>query len=396
MPTPFDPGAPPTRGVIPLSVPEIGGNEWRYLKECLETNWISSLGPFVARFEAELAAYLGAGRAVAVVNGTASLHVALLCVGVEPEDEVLVPSLTFIAPANAVRYCGAWPVFIDVEPEHWQMDPERLADFLERGCRREGAGLSDKATGRRVRAVLPVHLLGHPVQAGPILDLARRFGLAVVEDATESLGARYLDRPVGRLGDAACFSFNGNKTISTGGGGMIVTDNEALAERARYLTTQAKDDPVEYVHGQVGFNYRLTNLQAALGCAQLERLDEYLALKRAIAERYGQALGQVPGLKPMVQAEWARSAWWLYTIKVDPDRFGLSSRELMARLAEAGIQSRPLWQPLHLSPAHRGSPPADCPVAEELHRSCLSLPSSVGLKPEDQDRVIRAVAAAAR
>ena len=266
------PGAPPAVDAIPLSVPEIRGNEWRYVKECLDTNWVSSVGAYVDRFEQMVAQQAETKHAVATVNGTAALHVALMVAGVQPEDEVLVSTLTFIAPVNAIRYVGAWPVFIDAEPTYWQMDPARVVEFLEQGCRWNDGALYNRRTGRRVTAVIPVHILGHPVDIDPIMAVARKFGLKVIEDATEGLGATYKGRSLGCLGDIACFSFNGNKIITTGGGGMIVTDNEEWARKAKYLTTQAKDDPIEYVHGEVGYNYRLTNLLAAVGCAQMEQL----------------------------------------------------------------------------------------------------------------------------
>jgi len=387
-----EPGAHAGEGWIPLCVPEIRGAEWRYVKECLDTGWVSSVGSYVERFERQLAAAVGGQYAVATVNGTAALHVALLVAGVQPDEEVLVSSLTFIAPANAIRYAGAWPVFVDAEPDHWQMDPSRVAEFAERSCTWTGRGLRNNATGRRVRAIVPVHILGHPVDMDPILDVARKFGLAVVEDATESLGATYKDRPVGRLGDIACFSFNGNKLITTGGGGMIVTDNEHLATRARYLTTQAKDDPIEFVHGTIGFNHRLTNVQAAIGCAQLEQLGSHIAAKRQIARRYERALASIPGLTPMPEAPWAGSTYWMYTVLVDAHRYGIDSRALLRALATARVQTRPLWQPLHRSPAHQTAQPTSCPVADRLNRDALSLPCSVGLSPDAQERVIAVLA----
>ncbi len=385
------PAAPGTAPFIPLCVPEIRGNEWAYVRECLDTGWVSSAGSFVERFERELAAEAGTAHAVATVNGTAALHIALLLAGVEPDDEVLVSTLTFIAPANAVRYAGAWPVFIDAEPDYFQMDVGSLREFLRHGCERTAGILRNRATGRRVRALLPVHILGHPVDMDPLLELAGEFGLPVIEDATESLGARYHSRPVGGLGNIGCFSFNGNKLITTGGGGMLVTNDAALAERARYLTTQAKDDAVEYVHGAVGFNYRLTNLQAAMGSAQLEQLDPFLAAKRTIAARYDSGFAGLPAIRPMAEAPWARSAWWMYTVLLDHAECGMDSRALMRALAEREIQTRPLWQPLHRSPAHAGSPPTACPVAERLNRVALSLPCSVGLDAASQARVIAAV-----
>jgi len=386
-----DPGESAPEGFIPLCVPEIRGNEWKYLKECLDTNWVSSAGPFVDRFERMVAECVGTKYAVATMNGTTALHVALMVAGVQPDDEVLVSTLTFIAPANAIRYVGAWPVFIDADPNYWQMDPERVVDFLEKACHFRRGKVVNKTTGRRVKAILPVHILGHSCDMDPIMAAAQKFKLVVIEDASESLGARYKGRPVGRLGDIACFSFNGNKIITTGGGGMIATDNEAWTRRARYLTTQAKDNPVEFIHGEIGYNYRMTNLQAAMGCAQLEQLDAYIAAKRSIAAAYHKNLSGVPGITLMSEASWALSIFWLYTIAIDPVSYGLDSRQLLRRLNETGIQVRPLWQPIHQSPAHSGFTPFGCKVADELNRKALSLPSSVGLSEDDQSRVTDAL-----
>ena len=376
---------------IPLCVPEIGGNEGRYLEDCLASGWVSTAGPYVTRFEEEFATWLGAGHAVATMNGTAALHAALLVAGVQPDDEVLVPSLTFIAPANAIRYAGAWPLFVDAEPATWQMDPELLAAFLERDCDVEGGQLRNRNSGRRIGALLPVHVLGHPVDLDPILALAERYALPVVEDAAESLGARYRGRPAGRFGRLACFSFNGNKVMTTGGGGMIVTDDTALAARARYLTTTAKDEPHEGIHGAVGFNYRLTNLQAAMGCAQLERLDDLLAAKRRIAAAYAAGLAGLPGVTVMPETDWAESAFWLYTIRIDAQAAGLDSRALGTRLRADGIETKPFWQPLHLSTAHEASQCLGGEVAARLYRELLSLPCSCGLSAADQERVIAAL-----
>ena len=376
---------------IPLSEPHLGGSEWAYVKECLDTNWVSSVGSYVDRFEKLLAGYVSARHAVATVNGTAALHLALLVAGVQPEDEVLVSDLTFIAPANAVRYVGAWPVFVDAEPDHWQMDPRKVLEFLSKDCEWRQEALYNRVTGRRVKAIIPVHILGHPVDMDPILEAARTYGLTVIEDATESLGAQYKGRPVGSLGDIGCFSFNGNKIITTGGGGMLVTDSSEYVERARSLSTQAKDDPIEYIHAQVGYNYRLTNLQAAMGCAQMEQLDAFVLKKRRIADLYTKALGELPGLTLPREAPWASSTFWLYTITVDEARYGRNSRQLLRDLDRAGIQTRPLWQPMHLSRVFTGMQHTDCGVAEQLNLSALSLPSSVHLSPEEQQRVCEVI-----
>ena len=376
---------------IPLSVPVMQGKEWEYIKECLDTGWVSSVGSYVTCFEKELAAFVGERYAVAVVNGTAALHAALMVAGVGPDDDVLVSSLTFIASANAIRYVGAHPIFIDAEPDYWQMDVSRLRHFIEERCRWQNGELRNRKTGRRVKAIMPVHVLGHPVDMDPLLEIARSFKLTVIEDATEALGSEYKGQKVGTHGDMACFSFNGNKIITTGGGGMIVTDNRELADRARYLTTQAKNRTKEYIHNEIGYNYRLTNIQAAMGVAQLEGLPEVIKTKRVIAERYNMALSALPGIVVMPEADWARSNLWLYTILIDRDVFGMDSRALMRVLAESNIETRPLWEPLHMSKAHRGNLKYDNPVAEALYRNALSLPCSANLTEEQQMFVIERI-----
>lgn len=382
------PGAPPAADVIPLIVPEIRGNEWKYVKECLDTNWVSSVGSYVDRFEKMIAERAGTKYAIATVNGTAALHIALILAGVEADDEVLVSSLTFIAPANAIRYLGAWPVFIDAEPRYWQIDPERVIDFLEKGCRWDGQTLRNRQTGRRVKAILPVHILGHPADLDPILSVAAKYSLPVIEDATEGLGALYRGKSVGGVGHAGCFSFNGNKIITTGGGGMLVTNNAEWAARAKYLTTQAKDDPIEYIHNALGYNYRLTNPLAAMGCAQMEQLDTFVEAKLQIAKRYHDLLASLPWIQLPEEAGWASSTFWMYTVLIDDKKSRIDSRELLRELAAQKIQTRPLWQPIHRSPAHNPSGSPSCPNSEALHRQALSLPCSVGLTRFDQGRVI--------
>ena len=308
---------------IPNAVPHLAGNEWRYLKDCLDTNWVSSVGPYVDRFEREMAAYVGARHGIAVVTGTAALHAALVAGGVRPDDEVLVPSLTFISTANAIHYCGAWPVFMDSDPKTWTIDPGKTAEFLERECEVHHDTLVNRVTGRRVKALLPVHLYGHPADLDPLTELTARYpGLVLIEDAAEALGARYKSRRIGSRGLAGCLSFNGNKIITTGGGGMVVTDDDEVARRLRSLTTQARADAGEWIHDEVGFNYRLTNLQAALGVAQLEQLDRFVEAKRATARAYTEALGGLPGVEPFVEQPWAVSNFWMYSILLDPARWG--------------------------------------------------------------------------
>lgn len=388
---PFEPGAPTAVDSIPLCVPEIRGKEWEYIKDCLDTNWVSSVGPFVERFEHMIAAYVGVKYAVSTINGTAALHIALLVAGIKPEEEVLVSTLSFIAPANAIRYIGAWPVFIDAEPEYWQMDPQKVVHFLEKECRWHNGALRNKKTGRRIRAILPVHILGHPVDMQPIVEIAHKYNLMIIEDATESLGAKYQGNMVGHLGDIACFSFNGNKIITTGGGGMLVTDDESWAQKAKYLTTQAKDDPLEYIHNEIGYNYRLSNIQAAMGCAQMENLDEYIAVKRRITADYTRSLGKVIGITPMKEAPWAFSIFWMSTVLVDATQYGMDSRGLLRRLGKEKVQTRPLWQPLHRTPAHAGTQQHGGEVAERLNQCGICLPSSVGLDARSQRRVIKLI-----
>jgi len=376
---------------IPLCVPEIRGNEWKYIKDCLDTNWVSSVGKYVGLFERSVAEYVGVKHAIACINGTAALHIALLISGIGRDDEVLMPALTFIAPANAVRYAGAWPVFMDVQPDTWQLDPEKVADFLINHCEKKNGRLINRSTKRTIKAIMPVDVLGHTVDMDPILGLARRFGLKVIEDATESLGAGYKGNKVGSLSHIACFSFNGNKIITTGGGGMIVTNNKAWAQKARYLTTQAKDDEVEYIHNEVGFNYRLSNLQAAMGLGQMENLERYIKTKRQIACAYDRELKEIPGLILPVTAKWAEPIFWLYTILVNEREYGLNSRQLMSKLRKRGIQSRPFWHPLHTLKPYRRCAAFKIEVANKLYRDGLSLPSSVGLSRPQQEKVIEII-----
>ena len=372
---------------IPNSVPYLGGNELQYLKECLDTNWVSSVGPFVERFEKEVAAYVGVPHAVATVSGTAALHVALLLADVEPEDEVLVPSLTFVATANAVRYCGGVPVFMDSEPLSWGMDAEKVTGFLTRECEVRGGRVVNRATGRTVKALLPVHLYGHPADLDPLLKLCRRFPLLLVEDAAEALGAQYKGRRVGAHGLIGCLSFNGNKIITTGGGGMLLTHDEKLARRARSLTTQAREEGIEFVHREVGFNYRLSNVHAALGLAQLEQLDRFIEAKRRTAQVYTEALSRLGGAEPLGEAAWAFSTFWMYSVLLDPARYGDVRRVIAAANAE-GIQLRPLWFPLHRQPAYAGCQAYRIEVADRLHARGVSLPCSVGITEEERERVI--------
>jgi perosamine synthetase len=377
---------------IPNAVPYLGGNEWKYVKECLDTNWVSSAGSFVERFERETAAYVGVPHAVAVVNGSAALHLALRAAGVAPDDEVLTPTLTFIATAGAIAQCGAHPVFLDVEPVSWGLDAEKVADFLTRECEIRAGAVIDRATGRRVSAMVPVHLYGHPCDLDALLELCRRWPLAMVEDATESLGALYRGRRVGADGSSGCLSFNGNKIITSGGGGMVLTRDAAVAARVRKLSTQARSDPLEWVHDEVAFNYRLTNLQAAVGAAQLEQLEDFLDRKRRTAEFYAQALERVDGVTPFREAPWVRTNWWLPTVLLDERRCP-DVRALIRQINAEGIEVRPVWHPLHRQPPLRDARTGPIEVADRLWDRGLCLPSSVGITPEERQAVIDALVA---
>src|SRR3989338_3125602 len=382
--------------LIPLSVPVLGGREWEYLKECLDTGWVSSAGPFVERFEREIARYVGVTQAVATVSGTAALHIALRVAGVEEGDEVLVPALTFIAPVNAIRYCGAHPVFIDADPATWQMDVKHLERVLERCEIRPDAPdpstVSTKTcwntrTGRRVRAILPVHLLCLACDMEAIRALARRHHLRVVEDAAEGMGVRYRGRHVGCWGDVGCLSFNGNKIMTSGGGGMVVANNNpAMAEQARYLTTQAKDDELEYIHRAIGYNYRLTSLQAAVGLAQLEQLDGFIERKRRIAQAYEAGLRGLDGITLMPKPDGIEPTYWLYTILLREGTKVPQRQAFIAWLRDAGIEARPLWHPIHRLPPYEGCQAEDIACADDLYALGVSLPSGAGLSDADLDR----------
>lgn len=366
---------------IPLSEPFLAGNERNYLLECLETNSVSSIGPFVERFEREFADYVGAKYAIATCNGTAALHIALRLLGTGAGDEVLVSSFTFIASVNPIKYVGATPVFIDSEEMTWNLDPELVVNELKLRAERK----------QLPKAILVAHIYGHPADLGPILEAADQYDIAVIEDATESLGALYRGKHVGTFGGMGCYSFNGNKIITTGGGGMIVTDDQELARRARHLTTQARLPGAEYHHDEIGYNYRLTNIQASLGVAQLEQLPVFLQRKHAIASRYTASLKELPGVHLMSEAPWANCSWWMYSILIDSERFGWNRNEVMSALQERGIQSRPVWTPIHTMPIYSDCYRAGGNVAERLFSTGLSLPCSVGLNDADQDFVIESI-----
>jgi dTDP-4-amino-4,6-dideoxygalactose transaminase len=357
---------------IPLSEPALLGNEGAYLQECVQTGFVSSVGAFVDRFEKAFAARVGAPHAVACASGTAALHLALRVLDLEPGDEVFVSSLTFIASANPILYERATPVLVDSELRTWNLDPALVCEELDRRAR---LGL------KQPKAIIAVHLLGHPIELRELVQACERHGVVLIEDAAEALGARYEGREVGTFGRLGCFSFNGNKIVTAGGGGMVVTADAKLAARVKHLSTQAKLAAVDYRHDEVGYNYRLTNIAAAVGLAQLEQLDTFLQAKRTIAERYDRAFNGLT-LPPRLH----ESSYWLYSIEL-PNR-----EAVRTRLASHQIEARPIWTPLHLIPFLAAAPRLGSgKIAEGLHARALSLPSSVRLTEAEQNRVIEAV-----
>lgn len=345
----------------------------------------------VAKFERTVADYVGAKDGVATVNGTAALHLALRVVGVTLEDEVLVSTLTFIASANAIHYCGAHPVFMDSDEISWNMDPQKLSDFVRDECRFRNNVWRNKTSGRRIAAIVPVHILGHPVDMDPILDVARRYQIPTVEDGAESLGARYKGRSVGSIGDVTCFSFNGNKIVTTGGGGMIVTNNQTLAEAARHLVTQARTDPIEFVHDQVGYNYRLPSLNAALGVAQMEQLESFVKVKRDLGAFYRAAFKEMPGVTFMPEARWAEPTYWVNTILLDRSVSEEDRTRIIGVLNSRSVQAQPRWRPLHRLPVYRGEQAYRVETANDLYRRAISLPSSVALTEAERSYVVERV-----
>ena len=382
---------------IPLSVPNISGNEWRYVKECLDTGWISSAGSYVGRFEDAYCEITDAAHAVACVSGTAALQTALRIVGVERGDEVIVPTLTFIASVNAISYLGAHPLFVDSD-EYYNMDVARVLEFLSSETEHTDEGLRNSHTGRRIAAIMPVHVFGNAVDLNSLVHECRNLGVAVVEDAAESLGTVYSEgeiagRHAGTVGDIGCYSFNGNKIVSTGGGGMIVTDNPDHASKARYLTTQAKDDPVRYVHDEIGYVGSIeegvtTNVQAAIGVAQLENLPTFLTTKKANFERYRDGLSGISGLSLASTPPYADNNLWMYAMRIDEAEYGRNREETMAYLHSRGIQTRPVWSLNHLQTPYRSEHCLGDTVASALVENTLNVPCSTSLSSDDVDFVL--------
>jgi perosamine synthetase len=357
------------RMYLPVAEPMLGEKELLYVTECVLTGWVSSAGKFVTRFEQMFAEFCGTDHAIAVSNGTTALHVSLLSLGIGLGDEVIVPTLTFIATANAVTYTGARPVFVDSEINTWNIDPDKI----------------EEAITPRTKAIIPVHLYGHPADMDRILDIASKHGLAVIEDAAEAHGACYKGRKVGGFGDIGIFSFFGNKIITTGEGGMVVTNNSDLAQKVRMLRDHGMDRDQRYLHPILGYNYRLTNIQAAIGVAQLEKIENIIERKKEIADLYAKAFITIPGITMPPKASWADNVYWLYSIIIDEEKFGYNRDSVMTTLTENGVECRPLFIPCHLQPIYATG--QLLPVATALAEKGLSLPSSVNLTKENVKRI---------
>jgi aminotransferase in exopolysaccharide biosynthesis len=366
-------------GTLGLHEPRFWGNEQRYLQQCIDSTYVSSIGQYVDRFESELATYTGARHAVAVVNGTAALQVALQLAGVRANDEVIVPALTFIATANAVQYLGAIPHFADSEETTLGIDPLALRDWLKNVAEPAGEGYRNRLTGRRLSALVPMHTFGHPCSLEGLIAVAHDYQLSLVEDAAEALGSRYQGQHTGTFGLLGTLSFNGNKIITSGGGGAILTNDKCLADRAKHLTTTAKlPHRFEYVHDEVGHNFRMPNLNAALGCAQLEQLPEFLASKRRLFERYKRALVDIDEVYLMKEPMDCESNYWLQTLVLS-DAVAAQRDMVLQETNNAGLMTRPTWRLMHQLGPYRQCPRAPLPVAESLQRRIVNLPSSAGL-----------------
>jgi perosamine synthetase len=371
-------------GILGLHEPVFAGNEVAYLEECIKSTFVSSVGPFVDRFERMLEEVTGAKRAVAVVNGTAALHACFRLAGVEPGDEVISPALTFIATTNAIAYCGATPHFVDSSLETLGMDARALALRLDAIAQKSAAGTINRETGRRIAAIAPMHTFGHPVDMDAIAALAKDWNIALVEDAAESLGSTYKGHAVGSQARLAALSFNGNKIVTTGGGGAILSNDEELGRRAKHLTTTAKlPHKWAFIHDEVGFNYRLPNLNAALGCAQLEQLDGFLASKRKLASAYDRAFAHLPGVRFSREPKGTTSNYWLNAILLDEDNADRRD-DVLAALNDAGFGARPAWTLMHELPMFAQNPRGDLSTAESIERRLINLPSSASIRPRDE------------
>jgi perosamine synthetase len=369
----------PSDHTIPLHAPEFNGHEWSLVKDCLDTGWVSSVGSYVDRFEKYVAEASGVRYGVALVNGTAALHIGLILAGLRPGDEVILPALTFVATANAAVHAGGVPHFVDCSASNLGLDPQALERHLLSVARPHSGGPINRLTGRRIAAIVPMHAFGFPVDMYPLLELASRWEIPVVEDAAESLGSEYQGRPCGSFGRIAALSFNGNKIITTGGGGALVTDDEGLAKRAKHLTTTAKlPHPWAFFHDELGYNYRLPNLNAALGCAQFQQLSERISAKRKLAKCYIDTFDEFAGASILQELEGSRSNYWLNTLVLD-DSHSNQRDEVLSALNESGLMARPLWTLMHRLPMYRDCPRSELAVSEAMEKRVINLPSSAML-----------------
>ncbi len=361
---------------IALHEPNIGQRENELVSKCLSSGWVSSVGEYISEFETGLAKFTNSKHAIAIVNGTAALHLALHAVGVKPGDEVLVPTLSFVATANSVSHCGAIPHFVDSDPETLGLDPLALRKHLSANASLRDGELHNTTTGRRISAVVPMHTFGHPMQIAALIDVAKEYNLTVVEDAAESIGSFVGKVHTGTFGKCGTLSFNGNKTITTGGGGAILTNDDELAKRIRHLATTAKvPHDYEYIHDAVAFNYRMPNINAALGCAQLSRLDDFLSAKRILAKKYAEGFSSARSMQFVTEPHGTTSNYWLNTIRLNKPDLALRDELLSAARAD-GYMCRPAWNLLHTLPMHESSPRAKLPVAQNLWQSLINIPSS--------------------
>jgi len=378
--------------MIPLSIPNICGNAWHYVKECIDTAWVSSAGKYVELFEQRICRFTGSAYAVACINGTAALQLALKISGVKPDDEVIVPTMTFIATPNAVHYLGAHPVFMDSDT-YYNIDIDKTIRFIKAHTRVRNGFAYNLFTGRRVSAVLPVHVSGNAADLEMLVDVCQNRNITIIEDACESLGTRYTQgrlagRHTGTIGAVGCLSFNGNKIITAGGGGMILTQEGETADKAKYLTTQAKDDPFRYVHHEVGYNFRLTNIQAALGVSQLEQLSGFLEKKKRVYRSYKERIDPIPGVKVTELPPYADNNHWMISIQIDEADFGMNRESLMEYLTDHNIQSRPMWHLNHLQRPYRDCQRYHIERAPRLLENTLNIPCSVGITDEQIDIVV--------
>jgi perosamine synthetase len=373
---------------ILLSIPEISGNEWKYVKECFDTNWVSSAGKYVDKFEENIKKLTGSKFAIACINGTAALHISLILSDVGQNDEVIVPTLTFISPINVVKYVGAYPVFMDCDEKFFNLDVNKLEKFIKNECNFDGNFLINKKTNRKIKAIIPIHIFGNPCEMDKLLEIGKKYNLKIIEDATESLGSKYKNKYTGTIGDFGCYSFNGNKIITTGGGGILVTNDEKLGEKAKYLTTQAKDDTIYYIHNEIGYNYRMTNITAAFGVAQLERLEEFIEIKRKNAKLYENLLKNIDGIEfATFEPENCFSNHWFYTIFVDKEK-GTNRDELLKKLNDNKIQTRPIWKLNHTQKPYENCLAYEIENAYKIYEKGLNIPCSVNLTEKEIYKIV--------